>query len=255
MPIEAQSSSPSSSDLVAAAIKAVGELQQDDDHDDDQEHPDNLEFSLRNSFNIGGPNSNSTPTLISKIDKGGQKLLKAKTSSQLLSMLSDSAMDDTNKVANFISQLRAGEVPTKELTDFRQRRLTYSKETAADEVATSNNKIQMHNLPKPSNTRSRTSIFASSEIGFVHAKKPPFPTDILGTYSCHGVEPCHDDFEGIHAKINQDRGCVAYPYNSNKKEALFMVLDGHGEHGDKVSEFVMRQVGHLLYCLELLLLL
>ena len=43
-------------------------------------------------------------------------------------------------------------------------------------------------------------------------------------------------------KINQDRACVVYPYNSSTREAMFMVLDGHGEQGDKVSEFAMRQV-------------
>jgi serine/threonine protein phosphatase PrpC len=35
---------------------------------------------------------------------------------------------------------------------------------------------------------------------------------------------------------------VVYPYNSSNSEALFIVLDGHGEQGDKVSEFVMRQI-------------
>lgn len=209
-------------------------VEEHDEHDED--HPDNLEFALRNSFNIGHSHSNSTPTMISQIDKG-QKLLKAKTSSQLLSLMSDSIIDDTSKVADFISQLRSGEVPTKGLTDFRQRRLTYSKETAADESA--NTTVKVNNL-KP--VRSRTSIFASSEIGFIHERKPPFPPTILGTYSCHGIEPCPDEIEGIHGKINQDRGCICYPYNSSRNEALFMVLDGHGEHGDKVSEFVMRQV-------------
>lgn len=46
----------------------------------------------------------------------------------------------------------------------------------------------------------------------------------------------------VHDKINQDRGCVVYPVNGNEAESLLMVLDGHGEQGDRVSEFVMRQV-------------
>jgi serine/threonine protein phosphatase PrpC len=37
-------------------------------------------------------------------------------------------------------------------------------------------------------------------------------------------------------------GCVVYPYHSSEDEALFMVLDGHGKQGDRISEFVMRQV-------------
>ena len=56
-----------------------------------------------------------------------------------------------------------------------------------------------------------------------------------------------DDFNGVFRvrvkhKINQDRGCVAYPYNGSTQQALFMVLDGHGAEGDLVSEFVMRQI-------------
>ncbi len=52
----------------------------------------------------------------------------------------------------------------------------------------------------------------------------------VGTYSCHGVEPSYsgggDDDEGVTAKINQDRGCVVYPFNGDAKHALFSVFDG-----------------------------
>ena len=56
-----------------------------------------------------------------------------------------------------------------------------------------------------------------------------------------------DDYNGgflvrVKQKINQDRGCVAYPYNGSTQQALFMVVDGHGSEGDLVSEFVMRQI-------------
>ena len=59
-----------------------------------------------------------------------------------------------------------------------------------------------------------------------------------------GIEPGEDEDgeEIIHDKINQDRGCVVCPYRSKPEESLFMVLDGHGEQGDRISEFVMRQV-------------
>jgi serine/threonine protein phosphatase PrpC len=194
----------------------------------EDEHNDGYEFSLRNSFTV------SAGTTISKIEKKNN-LLRAKTSSQLLSMVSDEVLDEKGKIENFINQLKAGEVQTKNLTEFRQRRLTYSQE--AQEEVTSPIKQQPIKQPK-----SRTTIFASSEIGVIQEKKPPFPTHILGTYSCHGIEPGYDEFETIHEKINQDRGCIVYPYNSNRDEALLMVLDGHGEHGDKVSEFVMRQI-------------
>ncbi len=45
-------------------------------------------------------------------------------------------------------------------------------------------------------------------------------------------------------KINQDRGCVVYPFQTVAAagHSLFLVLDGHGEQGDLVAEFVMKQV-------------
>ena len=270
------------------------------------------EFAMRQSFNMNLGDSHPSG-MLSKIERP-TNLLKAKTSTQLLSLISDEVLDDKDKIANFISQLKAGEVQTKISTEFRQRRLTYSQQTDIDGNATtttvaesnvaSNSNISMMNgtagvtvgsastnnisaLKKikeekesastptkappvasaPSSSvltrkqsvagatvapvalKNRTSIFASSEIGVVQEKKPPFPIEYLGTYSCHGIEPSPNEEDGIHEKINQDRGCIVYPYHSNRNEALFMVLDGHGEHGDKVSEFVMRQVR----CLDLYL--
>ena len=94
------------------------------------------------------------------------------------------------------------------------------------------------------NLLKRTSVFSSTEIGVRQEKKLPFPTNVVGTYSCHGIEPDADSPDGIHEKINQDRGCIAYPFNpqGTVNDALFMVLDGHGEQGDRISEFVMKQV-------------
>ena len=86
-------------------------------------------------------------------------------------------------------------------------------------------------------------------------RKLPFPRDIVGTFSCHGVEPIYaeedayrfddgdDDAEedsdepwvgttsnpekpSMAAKINQDRGGVAFPYGNCAKTALFAVYDG-----------------------------
>jgi len=64
-----------------------------------------------------------------------------------------------------------------------------------------------------------------------------FPLEILGTYSCHGVEPGSRNGQ-TNAKINQDRGCVVYPFGPENDYALFCVYDGHGANGDKVSQFV-----------------
>lgn len=211
--------------------------------DDDEEH---YEFTFKNTFNINQTDAENNGAVISSIEGPG-KLLRARTSAQLLSMVNDNVLDDTEKIASFISQLKSGEgVVTKGQTEFRQRRLTYSQHTVSEEeaAATALNKQQQTVKPPPRITRSRTTIFASSEIGVKQEKKAPFPATVLGTYSCHGIEPSPDEIDGIHEKINQDRGCVVYPYNNSNTEALFMVLDGHGEQGDKVSEFVMRQVNN-----------
>ncbi len=83
----------------------------------------------------------------------------------------------------------------------------------------------------------------------------PFPRDIVGTFSCHGVEPIYDDVFFLEeeededsewapqaanrdpetpttaAKINQDRGGVAFPYGNCSRTALFAVYDGKFSYG------------------------
>jgi serine/threonine protein phosphatase PrpC len=83
----------------------------------------------------------------------------------------------------------------------------------------------------------------------------PFPRDIVGTYSCHGMEPIYEDEYDDHveklvddenavsiAKINQDRGGIAFPFASCKKTALFGAYDGHGEGGELVAQYCLHQI-------------
>jgi len=93
----------------------------------------------------------------------------------------------------------------------------------------------------------------------------PFPRDIVGTFSCHGVEPIYDEddsylpFEDkdegtssmqkkltMAAKINQDRGGVAFPYGNSTRTALFAVYDGHGQGGELVSQYSLHEIQRLL---------
>jgi protein phosphatase 2C family protein 2/3 len=97
----------------------------------------------------------------------------------------------------------------------------------------------------------------------------PFPRHIVGTFSCHGMEPVYDsdyddseeEEEGVAAatettattkgtttiaKINQDRGGVIYPYANSHNMALFAVYDGHGEGGELVSQFALGEVSRIL---------
>jgi len=89
----------------------------------------------------------------------------------------------------------------------------------------------------------------SPEMGVVKPKSQlPFDLTQVGTYSCHGVEPGMRQGE-TSAKINQDRGCICYPFAAehpkkplDMKVALFCVYDGHGALGDEVSHYVMNNV-------------
>lgn len=104
-----------------------------------------------------------------------------------------------------------------------------------------------------------TNILEAKEIGhnlsLDEASKLPFPRSKVGIYSCPGLEPVYEedteeqDNDGIDgeevpvncvAKINQDRGSVAYPYGKNLQCALFSVYDGMLYFCDnKVYSFVL----------------
>ena len=74
----------------------------------------------------------------------------------------------------------------------------------------------------------------------------PFPPEIVGTYSCHGVEPGRE-YGVCTGKINQDRGCVCFPFGPDPEhvpyhQALFCVYDGHGACGDQISQFAVNRI-------------
>ena len=71
-------------------------------------------------------------------------------------------------------------------------------------------------------------MFRAVEIGEKPAAPPPFPGTIVGTFSCHGIEPSYESNGDAVSKINQDRGCMVYPFAGNDRQALFCVFDGHG---------------------------
>ncbi|CAM9236093.1 unnamed protein product [Scytosiphon promiscuus] len=118
----------------------------------------------------------------------------------------------------------------------RKRRLSVTSTQAATKVAIAE-----------AGRHKSVVMYTSEEIGAAPDTVPlPFPDAKVGTYSCHGVEPSYNsaggEDDGVTAKINQDRGCVVYPFNEDAKHALFSVFDGHGEHGDVVSHFVMHEL-------------
>lgn len=112
-------------------------------------------------------------------------------------------------------------------------------------------------------------------------KTLPFPRDVVGTYSCHGVEPVYDseyeeddgddewtpsggkelllklqqEKEGeattptTVAKINQDRGGVVYPYANSNRTALFSVYDGTFLFRYRSCRFTQRDLVPTLFLL------
>lgn len=201
-------------------------------------------------------------------------LLSVPSSNELLSTVTDDMNNEmTDKIANFILQMKEGDMVPKPASEFRKKRLTFASDISdieksdekyiqevvptfevtddlpdiqesdafnSDIIPTLNQKRTLKRSYSYKSTR-RTTIYSSTEIGVTQEKTSPFSNDYMGTYSCHGVEP-DPNSDGALDKINQDRGCVVYPFHSSKEEALFVVLDGHGEQGDRVSEFVMRQL-------------
>jgi len=137
----------------------------------------------------------------------------------------------------------AGKKPASNNENFRARRLSVSDiDTSEFEKASGGNA----GSPAPGQRQRRMSM--SPEMGVVKPKATlPFNLEYVGTYSCHGVEPGMRAGE-TSAKINQDRGCVCFPFGESPKytQALFCVYDGHGALGDKVSHFVMNEVQEML---------
>jgi serine/threonine protein phosphatase PrpC len=213
-----------------------------------------------------------------------EKRIFHQSSHDMLSAAADSILEDQSMIQDFINQIKDNTHNSPQTSDFRARRLTFGKaplqmkedeedgdgdEDAfvpsspnpdGEEMGAMTPMLAPHTTitrrlshapasafkPRASGRyeRQRTTIYASAEIGVQQKATQPFPKDIMGTFSCHGIEPGYDedDEDGIHQKDNQDRGCCVYPFKSHPREALFMVLDGHGPQGDAVSEFAMRQV-------------
>ena len=113
---------------------------------------------------------------------------------------------------------------------FRQRRLSISDIDSLNAGS---------HLPSASATK--VELYSAPEIGSAPVAEPPFPRHIVGTYSCHGVEPSRDGSK-VCDKINQDRGGVIFPFAGHPRQALFCVFDGHGEFGDVISQTAMHEL-------------
>jgi len=82
---------------------------------------------------------------------------------------------------------------------------------------------------------SSSGMIKAVEMGDEDDSAAPLLTDCCGIFSCHGIDEAHD-------KVNQDCACVAYPLKGDASAGLFVVLDGHGEKGDVVSNELLQQI-------------
>lgn len=208
------------------------------------------ESSASSSMTMGGMINNMKPQALqasqisNTMSSRGNNIIAGSHSG--LEPLTDSTKNAENDEAEFIDKLSSGQVKTRRPTGFNLRRGASAQAIVED---------PQH---KEVYCKRRTTIYASTEMGLKQEYKAPFSTDVCGTFSCHGIAPAEEeepddmlrmvigntsvDKAKVYQKVNQDRGCVVYPFNSNPNEALFLVLDGHGDQGDRVSEFVMTEV-------------
>ena len=128
---------------------------------------------------------------------------------------------------------------------FRARRLSVTNNGSTPSLRDST-LSQEESVTTPSKPRQKR-ISLSPEKGKL-AAQPLFTLEMVGTFSCHGAEPSRTG-KGSSSKINQDRGCVVYPFGPREDVtmALFGVCDGHGGVGDKCSEFVVHDLKETLW--------
>ena len=119
-------------------------------------------------------------------------------------------------------------VSTEEKEKKKKKEATLEEET----LETKTKRSQQMRLEVQSDTI--VMKYCELTTGHIVAEKSlPFPREFVWTYSCHGIEPIYDDeieesedLPTTVAKINQDRGGVAFPYGNCPKTALFSVYDG-----------------------------
>ena len=129
---------------------------------------------------------------------------------------------------------------------FRYRRLSFASQgVSSDKDEEESQRIPTSSPPSSDSTFNkpiRRKLYKCPEIEDGPEDEVPFPPSSLGFFSRHGIEPSFSGAFGIAEKINQDRGCIVYPFNHSEEQALFCVFDGHGLNGDLASDFVMKEM-------------
>jgi len=167
--------------------------------DDDASVPFLLDSSLLH------PNNESILLTQSPVKNGENH---NRSSIEMLTVLADVAREEQDKMIDLIDKIRQDENPVAVSisSDFRLRRLTYGQKDGEETISFFSPVKCSNNITPSASSSSKsaavvTTIFASSEIGTTPTLKgkikPPFPAHVMGTYSCHGIEPTMEDEDDL----------------------------------------------------------
>ena len=189
----------------------------------------------------------------------GEKEKSQSLSSELVASVDNEPCDNN---INFIPQdVKIGSNNNNDDNQLLQSRVLHASAppVPTDCLKRKRNLLYIHQFPNDNDQPSPSSISSpSSPIAEWKKRRHqssnneeetlPFPRHIVGTYSCHGIEPLFDEGDddsnspSCVAKINQDRGGVAFPYANNARMAIFAAYDGHGEGGEHVAQYALHEV-------------
>jgi len=227
----------------------------DDDDDDDDNDRNNIAIK-----DVGGKEEESKDKDKDK-DKDAIKDMDRSSTQSLLQTITPNAIDkDESKAIECNSEqlesrvLHASAPPIPDHCPTRKRNLLYAHQRLKEQP----NGEEEDNMGVGATT-SFTSPSSPSSSPAAEWKRRrvspkdeddglPFPRHIVGTYSCHGIEPMYDEGDSTSnspsciAKINQDRGGVAFPYANNSRMAVFAAYDGHGDGGEHVAQYALHEI-------------
>jgi len=125
------------------------------------------------------------------------------------------------------------------------------------EQSTASNNDEMHDqelADAPESERSRLTVSEELEVGYENPSppdmpyppsyQPPLPTEVMGSYSTHGLMPNDEGRPPI--KVNQDFGSCTYPFRGSTDKAFFLVCDGHGRNGTVASQTTANAINDYL---------
>ena len=160
--------------------------------------------------------------------KGGSPFLlqRQQTSKELIEALhSNSSPISSSAEQVFVDQLKSGEVKTKKASEFRKKRLTYDFQEAqaggekesspptppmGGTMGARQSSMNPHRKASIRATGPAT-IFTADEIGAVqNGIIPPFPSTVVGVFSCHGVEPGTILYYASLTQISNTMATMAY---------------------------------------------